>query len=237
MMKMTILAPRRPDFTHEQFRAYLMDVHAPLVRSITEVAADIRRYVYNFPVAGASDTAFGHPLADLDVVTQGTFDSREAQLKNMEHPRFMTHLRPDEGNFADTARALMHYTDQVEIIPGPDTPLKIFWFRRRRDGLDRHTFQTRWAEEFPAALAGIPGVDQVVSRYTQNHVQAEANHPDGANPKFYDVIDELWLSGLDGLARLGADDRSAATISQVESSLLETSRTRALVTESIVNIG
>ena len=44
MMKMMILAPRRPDMTHQEFRQYVTGVHGPLVRSVPEVAADIRHY-------------------------------------------------------------------------------------------------------------------------------------------------------------------------------------------------
>ena len=77
MMKMMILAPRRPDMTQAQFRSYLTEVHGPLVRSVPEVAGDFHSYVYNFPLAGQADSILGHPLADLDVVTQGIFDSVE----------------------------------------------------------------------------------------------------------------------------------------------------------------
>jgi hypothetical protein len=59
MIKMMILAPRRPGLTHAEFRRYVTEVHGPLVRSVTAVAQDIRHYHYNFPVPGAVDTAFG----------------------------------------------------------------------------------------------------------------------------------------------------------------------------------
>lgn len=233
-MTMTILAPRRPDMTHEQFRTYLIDVHGPLVRSITEVASEIRRYTYNFARLGTTDLAFGHPNADLDVVTQGIFDSRDAQLHNMTHPRFKEFLRPDEANFADTARAVMHYTDQHTVIDGPATDTKIFYFRRRHTGLDRATFQARWLDEFPPALASLPAFSRVVSRYVQNHVQAEEHHPDGTSSKFYDVIDELWISDAADLALLR---NGSERVTAVEHDLLAVDRTHALITESVVNIG
>ncbi len=234
MMTMTILAPRRRDMTHEQFRTYLIDVHGPLVRSITEVAAEIRRYTYNFPRLGTTDLAFGHPNADLDIVTQGVFDSREAQLHNMTHPRFKEFLRPDEANFADTERAVMHYTDQHTVIDGPITETKIFYFRRRHLRFDRATFQTRWLAEFPPALRALPACERVVSRYVQNHVQAEEHHPDGTSTKCYDVIDELWISSAADLALLREGHDGVAA---VELELLAVDRTHALVTEAVVNIG
>ena len=47
--------------THPEFRRYVTEVHGPLVKSVTAVAADIHHYHYNFPVPDAVDAAFGHP--------------------------------------------------------------------------------------------------------------------------------------------------------------------------------
>lgn len=235
MMKMTILAPRRADMAHDEFRTYLTEVHGPLVRSITEVAADIRHYHYNFPIIGATDTAFAHPIADLDVITQGYFDSREAQLLNMQHPRFMEFLRPDEANFADTSRAVMHYTDEHEIRPGPKTSTKVFYLRRRAEHLGRAEFQHRWATAFPPLLNTHPEVSKVVTRYVQNHVQAEEFHPNGTATKFYDVLDEIWLTDLDSLHSLGSTHTKNA-IRELEAEVLDVSRTRAYVATMVESI-
>ncbi len=118
MMKMMILAPRRTDMSHAEFRRYVTEIHGPLVKSVPEVARDIRHYHYNFPIHGAADAAFGHPLADhLDIVTQGWFDSREAQLANMAGPRYLEIVRPDEQRFAG-AGAVMHYTAEAAVSDG-----------------------------------------------------------------------------------------------------------------------
>ena len=94
MIKMTICAGRRPGLTHDEFRRYVTQVHGPLVASITEVAADLRAYHYNFPIAAPVAQLFGHPLADtFDIVTQGWFDSLEAQRASMRHPRYLEIIR------------------------------------------------------------------------------------------------------------------------------------------------
>jgi hypothetical protein len=142
MIKMMILAPRRAGMTHPEFRRYVTEVHGPLVKSVTEVAADIRHYHYNFPVPGATDAAFGHPLADhLDIVTEASFDSVEAQKANMRWPRYLEIVRPDEHRFADGERALMHYTREILVLRGDRTLCRVFYFRRRRPGLSRVEFQ------------------------------------------------------------------------------------------------
>ena len=100
MVKMMILAPRRETMTHAQFRDYVTNTHGPLVKSIPEVAAGIRRYHYNFPIAGATDELFGYPLAsdDYDIVTQAWFDSLAAHRANQSHARYWSVIPPRRGS-------------------------------------------------------------------------------------------------------------------------------------------
>ena len=129
MMKMMILAPRKVGMSHAEFRRYVTDVHGPLVKSVPEVARDILHYHYNFPVMGTADSAFGHPRADhLDIVTQGWFKSREAQLANMAEPKYLEIVRPDEGRFANEGGAVMHYTTESVLVPGEISEFKVFYF-------------------------------------------------------------------------------------------------------------
>jgi hypothetical protein len=238
MMKMMILAPRRSEMAHAEFRRYVTEVHGPLVKSVPEVARAIRHYHYNFPIQGASDRAFGHPLADhLDIVTQGWFDSREAQLANMAEPRYLEIVRPDEHRFAGPG-AVMHYTHEARVwdndasVPG----IKIFHFRRRRTGLSRGEFQAAWRTRFFDAFSANRALPGIARKYIQNHTLSEAEHPDGGNTKFFDVIDELWLRKPDDLARLRDDFGSTAEVQRLEAELLDPAFTRALVTETIINI-
>jgi hypothetical protein len=236
-MKMMILAPRREGMSHAEFRRYVTEVHGPLVKSVPEVARAIRRYHYNFPVIGAADLAFNHAIAShLDIVTQGWFDSREAQLQNMAEPRYLAEIRPDEHRFANGAAAVMHYTREVTILAGAPTTMKVFYFRRRRPQYSRQSFQQAWRTRFAEALQSHPDFTGVVSRYIQNHTLAEADHPQGHASKYFDVIDELSIANAASLAALRADDRTLAAVSALESELLEPGYVRALITETVINI-
>lgn len=236
MMKMMILAPRRPGLTHSEFRRYVTEVHGPLVRSVRAVAQDIRHYHYNFPVPGAVDTAFGHPLADhLDIVTEASFESVEAQKANMRRPGYMEILRPDEHRFADGERAVMHYTTERGVLRGEQTLNRVFYMRRRAPGLSRIEFQERWLEGMrrvfseDAQPAGIAG-------YLQNHTVSDADHPDGDDPKYFDVIDEFFLQELGDLASLGRDSGLLEEVRRLEDGLLDGGRTRAFIGVTVVNI-
>lgn len=237
MMKMMILAPRRADMSHAEFRQYVTGVHGPLVKSVPEVASAIRHYHYNFPIAGATDDAFGHEIAShLDIVTQGWFDSRVAQLRNMAQPRYLEIIRPDEHRFADGARAVMHYTHEIEITPGQSTANKIFYFRRRREGLGREEFQSRWRSGFTEIVSESAVWSNVVSRCIQNHVFPEGAHPNGSDPRFFDLMDELFLTERGGVGRLQQDSALIEQLRALEAELLDPTRTLAIVTETVMNI-
>jgi hypothetical protein len=235
MIKMMILAPRRAGLTHPEFRKYVTEVHGPLVRSVKAVAQDIRHYHYNFPVPGATDTAFGHPLAaHLDICTEASFDSVQAQKDNMKRPGYMEILRPDEQRFAGEG-AVMHYTREWPVLRGERTPDRVFYYRRRAPGLTRTEFRQRWLEGMRAIFtedarpAGIAG-------YVQNHTVSEAEHEDGDDPKYFDVIDEFFLEAPGGLAALGRETAIIEAVRRLEAELLDESRTRVFIGETVVNI-
>ena len=242
-MKMMILAPRRPDMSHAQFRSYLTDVHGPLVRSVPEVAADFHSYVYNFPVQGQADPLLGHPLADLDVVTQGVFDSIEAQRANMRLPAYLERVRPDEGRFANEGRALMHYTSEHCVHEGPTSLHKVFWFRRRRQGLARDAFQRAWRDHYAPRMAELATTWGAATRFVLNETMPAKEHRHGDDPRYFDVIDELGLPPPGSAPRTGGaawpaspSPAALANIRALEAEWLETGRTLALVTELVVSI-
>lgn len=237
MIKMMILAPRRPGMTQAEFRDYVVNVHGPLVKSVTEVAADIRHYHYNFPVPGAADTVLGHANAPFDIFTQAWFDSIPAHKANMAHPRYMSVVRPDEHQFADGANAIMHYTREVEITPGELGTHKLFYTRRRKPGLSRADFQAAWRERFPAVLQGSEVAARVIERHIQNHTVSAEDLPDGDDPRYFDLFDEFALAGPDAWAAIAIDPALVARIRAVEAELLDPTGTMAFFTQTVRNIG
>jgi hypothetical protein len=239
MIKTLILAPRRAGMSHDEFRKYVTEVHAPLLKSVAEVVSDIRCCHYNFPLAGATDVAFGHQLArSFDVVTEVWFDSIEAQRQNMRHPRYVEIVRPDTCRFADGEQAVMHYTREIPVVDGERTKFRVFYFRRRRRGLYRSEFQELWLEGALHLLGnGNRGrLPAGVTAYVQNHTAGEGEHPDGEDEKYCDVVDEFFLEHPDALAGLVSDRILATALRALEGDLLYGARTRAFIGETLVNI-
>ena len=236
MVKMMILAPRRETMTHAQFRDYVTNTHGPLVKSIPEVAAGIRRYHYNFPIPGATDTLFGHPLANqYDIVTQAWFDSLAAHRANQSHPRYWSVIRPDEEMMADNGRACFHFTREREIISGELGDRKLFVMRARRAGLSRDEFQQAWLSRLSEAVALSPFARAAFARYVQNHALSAQEYPEGDNPGYFDVIDE-FVPTVDAAALLDQDPSFRERLARIEADLTDPSRTRSFVAETVRNI-
>ncbi len=237
MIKMMILAPRRPEMTHNEFRRYVTEVHGPLVKSVPEVAAGILRYHYNFPLTDDADGAFGHSAASqFDIVTEAWFASRADQLRNMAEPRYLEIIRPDEGRFADEAHALFHYTHEIPITDGTPNSHKLFFFRRRRSGLTRAEFQSRWRSAFTEIVAESKTWTNIVLGCVQNHALPEHLQPLGTDPRCYDIIDEIFLPGAADLASLKADKSLIERLTDLETELLEPERCLSRITETVRNI-
>jgi hypothetical protein len=130
----------------------------------------------------------------------------------------------------------MHYTHEAKVMTGSVTARKIFYFRRRRDGLSREEFQAKWKTHFFDALTRGANFSHVASRYVQNHALAEADHPDGQATKFFDVIDEIHLRDSSPLALLRENLSWVEDVRRLETEFLEPGRTQALVTETVMNI-
>jgi hypothetical protein len=144
-------------------------------------------------------------------------------------------LRPDERRFADGERAVMHYTEEVPVLQGDPTLNRVLYFRRRRPELSRTEFQECWLAGMRAILSKGTRPAGVVG-YAQNHTLPHAEHPDGDEISRYDVIDEFFLAYHGGLALLGSHAEVREGIRRLENNLLDTTRTRAFVGETVLNI-
>ena len=107
MIKLVAFFARRPDFTHEEFRAYYETRHVPLVRSLLP-HFDI--YYRNY----VSDPATREKL-HFDVMTEVKFYAEElfkAVQRAMTDPAIASQIAQDENRFMDRAKSQMAIMDE-----------------------------------------------------------------------------------------------------------------------------
>ena len=154
LIKMMILAPRRAGMTHAEFRRYVTEVHGPLVKSVTEVAADIRHYHYNFPIPGA-DRRRLRPSAGESPGHRHRGLVRQRGGPEAEHEVAQATWRSSgpTSTASRTANARSCTTrGRSRCSAGSARSIRVFYFRRRRPGLSRVEFQERWLAGCHAGL-------------------------------------------------------------------------------------
>jgi uncharacterized protein (TIGR02118 family) len=94
MLKFMTVLYRRPDFTADEFRRHLRDIHGPLVERLP----GLRRYIQNF---AAPDASRKHPGWDAIIEVwwddyasmQAAWSSPEGAASDADLPRFLDMTR------------------------------------------------------------------------------------------------------------------------------------------------
>jgi uncharacterized protein (TIGR02118 family) len=113
MIKLIICASRKASVSREEFDAYWRDHHGPLVKSVTEFARHVRKYVQCHLVRDA--VPFGISGV-YDGVAELWFDSAEAAAKAFQEPQYLAIIRPDELKFVDPQKCISFVTEELEVF-------------------------------------------------------------------------------------------------------------------------
>jgi uncharacterized protein (TIGR02118 family) len=120
MIKLTFCLHRLPHLSREDFQAYWLDKHAPLVASFKEVLR-IRRYVQTHSGSDAMNAGIGasrNAPPMYDGVAELWWDSFEDIVAN-PHPEAAAAgaaLLEDERKFIDLARSPLWFGEEKVIV-------------------------------------------------------------------------------------------------------------------------
>jgi uncharacterized protein (TIGR02118 family) len=113
MIKLIICASRRADLSFEEFDAYWRDKHGPLLKSVSDFARHVRKYVQCHRAVNA--VPFGIP-GPYDGVAELWFDSAEDAAKAFSEPKYLEIIRPDELKFVDPHKCISFVTEELQVI-------------------------------------------------------------------------------------------------------------------------
>lgn len=118
MIKLIILARRKPGTTFEEFDRYWGERHGAVIRSVPEFNRHIRRYVQSHRVPGAT-SGFPSGVSDYDGVAELWFDDVDSMNRAFAEPRYLEVVRPDELQFADieACQLLVVHEQEQHIDP------------------------------------------------------------------------------------------------------------------------
>ena len=186
MLKLIFLCRRRPEITHEQYTAFVLEGHAPLA---LKHHPTLLRYVINI----AEDSPSGGPeidslpalyFASLEDFNERLYDSPEGQeIIRRDVARFMT-------GGADTY-ATTEYVQRKSAPPAAQLSqrspgAKEIWLLQRREGMSRQAFVDHWLHvHVPLALASRPGLVQYVASVVEARLSETGERWDGIAELYY----------------------------------------------------
>ena len=180
MLKISFLCRRRPEITHEQYAAFVLEGHAPLA---LKHHPTLLRYVINIaessPPGGPEiDSLPALYFANLEDFSDRLYDSPEGQeIIRRDVARFMT-------GGADTY-ATTEYVQRKSAPPtaplGQRSPgAKEIWLLQRREGMSRQAFVDHWLHvHVPLALASHRRLAQYVANVVEARLSESGERWDG----------------------------------------------------------
>jgi uncharacterized protein (TIGR02118 family) len=121
MIKLTYCVRRRSDLSAEDFRAYWLRQHGPLVKKHAS-ALRARRYVQSHTLDSDANALLRQSrgaAAAFDGITEVWWDGLEdfsAALENPEGQQAAEQLLEDEGRFIDLSASSVFLTEEHEIF-------------------------------------------------------------------------------------------------------------------------
>jgi len=125
-VQVVLCLTRRPDITHEEFRAYYENSHAPLaMKHMGHLVQDYMRYYPQCRLPTIEEAASGITQAKrtYDAITVLTFASnedREEFFRIAMAPGVGELFAEDEAKFMDRPKLVIHATDSEREVTAPD---------------------------------------------------------------------------------------------------------------------
>ncbi|MBK8957118.1 MAG: EthD family reductase [Proteobacteria bacterium] len=186
MIKIVSVLQRKPGMSVEDFQAYWLNKHAPIVSRLP----GLRRYVQSHTLLSGYRKA--QPAADG--IAELWFEDSEA-LRKLKDSTELAAVLADEPNFVDMTRFIQVHTEEHVIKDGPIPAggVKNVEFVKKKAGMPLADFQRHWRVIHGPLGASI----KTVTRYVQSHTRSSA-YGRGADPAL-DGFALTWFDNTDAM--------------------------------------
>jgi uncharacterized protein (TIGR02118 family) len=101
MIKLSVLCPKKPSLTLEEFKDHWKNIHGPLFSSQPEVKQYVRKYIQVHSTGEHLNDDQFPPVSRFDGIAEIWFDSMEDIPKVFSSEDFKKNIAPDEEKFID----------------------------------------------------------------------------------------------------------------------------------------
>jgi uncharacterized protein (TIGR02118 family) len=154
--------------------------------------AGLRRYVQNHTLESAYQSR--EPV--YDGVAEAWFDDTESMRALAGSAEYKA-VRDDESRFIDPGSMGVLITDEVVVVDGPESKIKMITFLNKRTDVTAEFFQHHWRENHGPLAAQIPGLLRYVQCHARPGIYAAGRSPvfDGIPISWFEDIQSLRDSG------------------------------------------
>ena len=237
-LKFLICARRKRQDTQERYFYEWGNIHVALMLTTPAPMRVFKRYVQHFSVSGVTDDMLVYPLSSMewDNMADHWLATYEDFLEALTAESYVQRMRPHQ--FGDKEFVLELARGRT-LFQRPDFKsggVKLIHWFKKHPRIATEEFQRRWAQEYAPALLEAATAKRLIRKYVQN---TEDRLPPGVftGTLFehggyggYGGMEEIWLNGMDGLARFREDRALVDLIRTRMAPLIDESGTFSMVT-------
>jgi uncharacterized protein (TIGR02118 family) len=116
MIKLSVLCPRRPDLTLEQFKDHWKNVHGPLFSSQPEVQQYVKKYIQVHSTGEHLENKDFPKVSYFDGIAEIWFENMEDIEKVFGSEDFKNNIAPDEEKFIDRDKIQWIYATENVVV-------------------------------------------------------------------------------------------------------------------------
>jgi uncharacterized protein (TIGR02118 family) len=113
MLKLDILAVRRPGMTHKEFVEYWRDKHGPFFINQPIVKKTVKKYIQSHPIV---DLPPGIPDAAYDGIVQLWFENMAGFVEYIQSPNYQDVIKLDEEKFVDHSKVRLLFSEELPLL-------------------------------------------------------------------------------------------------------------------------
>ena len=237
-LKFLICARRRRQDTQERYFYEWGNIHVALMLTTPTPMRVFRRYVQHFSISGVSDDMLVYPLSAMgwDNMADHWVATHEDFLEALTGESYVQRMQPHQ--FGDK-EFVLELARGRPLFQSPDFRsggVKLIHWFKKHPLIEPEEFQRRWAGEYAPAFLRAATARGLVRKYVQN---TEDRLPPGVfkGTLFehggyggYAGMEEIWLDGMAGLARLREDKGLVDLIRTRMAPLIDESGSFSMVT-------
>ena len=237
-LKFLICARRKRQDTQDRYFYEWGNIHVALMLTTPAPMRVFRRYVQHFSVSGVTDDMLVYPLSRMewDNMADHWLTTYEDFLEALTAESYVQRMQPHQFGDKEFVLELARGTPLYRRADFKSGGVKLIHWFKKHPQVSVDEFQHRWAGEYAPAFLEAVTAKGLIRKYVQN---TEDRLPPGVfkGTLFehggyggYAGMEEIWLDGMTGLARIREDPALVDLMRRRMAPLIDESGSFSMVT-------